>query len=165
MQVVIRRTQQEAGEALPSAAASWLEGALRNASLLEESLALPAGGGQCQRCSAHGRCAGRACECEADWIGPRCEHHLLFHTHFLPPAAHAPGDVERAGLAAELSRAVDALQNPADCREPGRRFLTDTKPHPLALGHGLRSFPHTLHPKRPTVLSADVLVEACGPLR
>jgi hypothetical protein len=159
IQVVIRRAQQQPhgaaaaadGSLLLSGAGSWLDGVLRNATL-EDSVVVASEDGQCRRCSSHGRCGRGAagegceqhgtcggCECEPDWIGARCEHHVLFHTHFLPLPSHTPGDVERAGAVAKLSRELDALQNPPDCADPAGRFLTDTKPHPLALGHGLRS--------------------------
>ena len=99
----------------------------------------------CPKCSAHGRCdGGSVCECEPDWIGELCEHNILFHTHYLPPAHSVPAsincqrqqawDTHSLALAAE----VDRLQNPADCSSESVQFLTDNKRHPLALGHGLR---------------------------
>ena len=55
----------------------------------------------CVACGAHGRCGpSGACECAPDWVGERCEHCLLAHTHFLPPAP--PG----AGAAGACPRAV-----------------------------------------------------------
>jgi hypothetical protein len=186
--LVIRRAHQHEpnladGAALPALPGgfSWLDGVVRNASMeedvlrntsMEQDVAAPPEGGQCRRCSAHGRCMGRGCECEADWVGarcehhvlfhthrivemlisfcaPRCEHHVLFHTHFLPLPWRAAGDVERAGVAAALSGELELLQNPPDCAKPSR-FLTDSKQHPLALGHGLRSAAHAHCPARPT---------------
>ena len=100
----------------------------------------------CPKCSAHGRCdGGSACECEADWIGELCEHHILFHTHYLPPASPLPTASVQCQRQRQwdsqmvaLAREVDRLQNPPDCAADGVQFLTDNKRHPLALGHGLR---------------------------
>ena len=99
----------------------------------------------CPNCSAHGRCdGGSVCECEPDWIGDLCEHNMLFHTHFLPSVAAVSAAVQcqrsrswDARMVA-LAQEVDRLQHPPDCAGSSLRFLTDSKRHPLALGHGLR---------------------------
>lgn len=99
----------------------------------------------CPNCSAHGRCdGGSVCECEPDWVGDLCEHNMLFHTHFLPSLASVSASIRcqrrrswDANMVA-LAQVVDRLQHPPDCAESSLRFLTDSKRHPLALGHGLR---------------------------
>jgi len=75
----------------------------------------------CVACGAHGRCGPNgACECAPDWVGERCEHGLLAHTHFLPPAppgASAAGACRRAvawaaweATTARIVTAVASLQ-------------------------------------------------------
>jgi hypothetical protein len=99
----------------------------------------------CPKCSSHGRCnGGSVCECDPDWIGHLCEHNMLFHTHYLPPAVPVSTsmqcqrqrlwDSNLLALAAE----VDRLHNPIDCYSNAVKFLKDERRHPLALGHGLR---------------------------
>ena len=138
IRLVIRRTQPEARPAVPAHNASaWMSAFLAGAS---HNRSAPADPGQCHRCGAHGRCSPRGCECDPDWIGAGCDHDVLHHTHYLPlPEDRARlGDDDRSGRLWGLAAALDALQNPPDCAAAGLRFLTDARPHPLALGHGLR---------------------------
>jgi hypothetical protein len=57
----------------------------------------------------HGSWAAGACHCEADWVGPACDFHLLSGTAFLPPAdpASARG---RCAASREFEAAAAALR-------------------------------------------------------
>ncbi|KAJ1481199.1 hypothetical protein T484DRAFT_1808353 [Baffinella frigidus] len=102
----------------------------------------------CGACGAHGRCVNAkegACECEADWVGARCEHHLLSHTHFLPPPRQGGVGKWGAGRGCWDARqweegvhTVTSRQNPTSCDSEDVTAVVDNARHPLALGHGLR---------------------------
>eukprot|EP00960_Hanusia_phi_P001469 42030-Hanusia_phi.AAC.3 len=99
----------------------------------------------CPNCSSHGTCLhGIVCECDPDWIGDICQHHILTHTHYLPEASwqqsptRCHGRMKWLNATMQITAAIQSLQNPASCHDEHLQYLTDTNRHPLAVGHGLR---------------------------
>ncbi|EKX54315.1 hypothetical protein GUITHDRAFT_99792 [Guillardia theta CCMP2712] len=105
----------------------------------------PADISRCPNCSSHGTCRGDiVCECDADWIGDTCQHHMLTHTHFLPDldkedtATRCHRRSRWVNSTRRIAAAIQQQQNPPSCSDEHVQYLTDMNRHPLAVGHGLR---------------------------